>query len=72
LVEVLFDYRPDEWYRSEMPPVPPPRELVSEKARAVLRRIGEYALQNLELTFTQRKAVALFVRDTETPPDKNG
>ena len=57
LVEALFDYRRDEWFRSEMPPEPPPRAKVSPGARKVLERIGRYALKNLKLTREQKAAV---------------
>jgi hypothetical protein len=57
LVEVLFDYRPHEWYMPEAPPEPPPREKASETARNLLRRIGDFALKNVDLTPTQEAAV---------------
>jgi hypothetical protein len=63
LVEVLFDYRPDEWYRSEMPPVPPPRAKASVASRKVLERIGRYALEKLRLTPAQATAVKAGLKD---------
>jgi len=57
LVEVLFDYRREEWFRSEMSPKPPPRAEASPAARSVLERIGRYALENLKLTSAQASAV---------------
>lgn len=37
LVDVLFEYRPDEWYRHDTtPPAPPPRAALTEPARALL------------------------------------
>jgi hypothetical protein len=72
LVDVLFDYKPDDWFMPENPPAPPPRGLISEKARDVLRRIGEYALQNVKLSVSQRRAVWKEVKENGTSPKKNG
>ena len=47
LVEVLFDYRPAEWYRPSGVLRPPDRRLASPPALAQLQRIGDYALRNL-------------------------
>ena len=49
LVEVLFDYRPEEWFIECAPPKPPELAVASDPAREVLFRIGEYALASLEL-----------------------
>jgi len=57
LVEVLFDYRPAEWYRPSGVLRPPDRRLAGEPALAQLRRIGEYALKNLVMRERLRKAV---------------
>ena len=57
LVEVLFDFRPHEWYVGDHVPFPPPREEASEAALQQLRRIGQYALKNVELTDSQKKVV---------------
>ena len=72
LVDVLFDYKPDEWFMPEAPPVPPPRERISEEAGEVLRRIGEYALQNLTLAVSQRRAIWKVVKENGTSRKKNG
>ncbi len=57
LVEVLFDYRPTEWFRPATVLVPPERKLASAAARARLRRIGEYALQSVALSEQQQQVV---------------
>jgi hypothetical protein len=49
LVEVLFDYRPEEWFIECAPPKPPEFAVASEPVCEVLFRIGEYALASLEL-----------------------
>lgn len=49
IVEVLFDYKPDEWYRDCEVPEPPPRDDASQEARESLGRIGRYALNSLPL-----------------------
>lgn len=48
LVESLFDYQP-EWYLSCNPPNAPPRLEMTDEARSVLRKIGNYALHNISL-----------------------
>ncbi len=55
LVDVLFDYRPGEWFRPGVSYTPPPT--LSPAARTVLERIGRHALDHLELTERQRAAV---------------
>jgi hypothetical protein len=57
LVEALFDYRPEAWFRVDDPPKPPPRAKASRGARKVLERIGRFALKNLKLTKAQERAV---------------
>ncbi len=56
LVEVLFDFK-GSWYRPSTAVSPPPREAMTGRARAQLRRLGEYALQNVSLTSGQKQAV---------------
>lgn len=56
LVEALFDYD-RSWYASCSPPFPPPRSLATKEARQVLRQIGEYALEQVELSAEQSAAV---------------
>ena len=56
LVEVLFDFM-GSWYRPSTAVTPPPREELTSRARAQLRRIGEYALKNVPLTGEQKRAV---------------
>jgi hypothetical protein len=50
LVEVLFDYRPQEWFMLETPPEPPPRSAASAESRRILVRIAKYALAHLKLS----------------------
>ena len=57
LVEVLFDYKPDDWYVGCRKPEPPPREEASAKALEILQRIGQLALKSLKLKPEQRKQV---------------
>ena len=69
LVEVLFDFRPREWYRAEMnnPPKPPPRAKASVEAKTILERIGRYALDKVRLTPGQTKAVKAALKELGTP-----
>jgi len=57
LVEVLFDYRPGEWFRPATVRPAPPLESASPPARRELRAIAEHALKNVPLTPEQRAAV---------------
>ena len=50
LVEVLFDYRPEEWYTPHVFYSPPERREADATARKELRRIGDYAMGNLLLS----------------------
>jgi hypothetical protein len=44
LVEVLFEYRPEQWYPPDSDrPRPPQRSAASPEARTVLRQIGDWA-----------------------------
>lgn len=57
LVEVLFDWRPEEWYGEHKVKTPPPREEMTAQARLKLLEIGEYALEEVELDDRQKHAV---------------
>ena len=57
LVDVLFDYRPDDWYVGCDQPKPPPREAASVGARETLQRIGKLALATVTLKPEQREKV---------------
>lgn len=57
LVEALFDYQPDEWFRGDDPPKPPPLAGASRKSRDLLRSNGERALTSLPLSETQKRPV---------------
>ncbi len=57
LVEVLFDYRPTEWFGPAELLYPPDRRQASAEALAQLRRLGQMALRTVALTEDQKKAV---------------
>ncbi len=57
LVEVLFDYRPEEWFRPTSGASAPPLESASREALDVLLRLGTVALTMVRLTDEQRSAV---------------
>lgn len=57
LVEVLFDYQPDQWYIDEYPPVPPPLHQADRQAKNILRKIATYAVKRLQLSARQKHAV---------------
>ncbi|HEU0004743.1 MAG TPA: hypothetical protein VFS12_02025, partial [Terriglobia bacterium] len=57
LVEALFDYRKNIWYRYEAPPTPPPRATATPEAKAQLKKIGQIALQDVKLDARQKQVV---------------
>lgn len=57
LVDVLFDYKPQEWYRPAISYNPPPLAAYSSSARIQMRRIGDFVLKNVTLTKEQKQAV---------------
>jgi hypothetical protein len=65
LVEVLFDYRPGEWYRPANASRPPDRRQASAAALAQLRRLGYLALQTVQLTESQKEAVTKTLEEIE-------
>jgi hypothetical protein len=56
LVEVLFDYKP-EWFPPSTVLKPPDRQKAIPQALAQLRKIGEFALNKMNLTKDLRKKV---------------
>ena len=67
LVEALFDYRPQEWFRVDDPPKPPPRGTASAESKKVLARVGRYALEKVRLTPAQSKAVKAALNELGNP-----
>jgi hypothetical protein len=57
LGDVLFDYRPTEWFPDNIEIRPPDRRQAGSEALAQLRKIGEYALKNILMKARLRKAV---------------
>ena len=57
LVESLFDYKPDEWFRPSTASSPPDRRQATPAARAQLRKIGEYAFAHVRLTDDEKRVV---------------
>ena len=70
VVDALFDYRPDEWYRTDDHRQPPDRSETSTAARAALRRIGEYVLEHVDLTERQENAVLATLRQLDHRPGR--
>jgi len=66
LVEVLFDYRPGEWFRPANVASAPPIESAAPAALAELGKIGALALRKIPLGATQKAAVELRLREIET------
>lgn len=57
LIDVLYDYRPQEWYIGTVIPSPPTGKALSEEARATRQRIAEYALSHMNLSDRQRQTL---------------
>lgn len=76
MVDVVFDFRPTEWYTPHSTPKVPARALAKEEARKTLRATGEWAKGNLTLTPVRKLAVektlaeldALDRKDKQGPP----
>jgi hypothetical protein len=67
LVETIFDYQPKEWYPGKPTtiPTPPPPSAVGKDANAAMRKIGEYALKNVQLSESLKKTVESFMEATK-------
>ncbi|HET9959409.1 MAG TPA: hypothetical protein VFQ61_33190 [Polyangiaceae bacterium] len=65
LVEVLFDYRPEEWFRPVSSYSPPPLANASTAALLRLQQLGFYALQSVNLDSNQRQAVGVRLREAQ-------
>jgi hypothetical protein len=57
LIDSLFDYRRDEWYREVMVYIPPDRAKASPAARATLDRIATHVLTKMSATPRQEVAI---------------
>jgi hypothetical protein len=66
LVEALFDYRPEAWYRPSSSYSPPPLEQASTASRSELRRLAKLALETVALSGGQRAAVQRRLRELAT------
>ena len=61
LVDVVFDYKPGEWYSPATGRNPPPLADYSVAARVQVRRLAKHVLENVQLTKQQKAAVELMV-----------
>lgn len=57
LVESLFDYRPNEWFRNSRTPPEPDAQPLTPEAKKLLQKIGATALKKVSLNANQRRAV---------------
>jgi hypothetical protein len=65
LVEVLFDYRPQDWFRPASTHSAPSLSQASADARAQLRKVAALALKSVALSATQRAAVVRRVQELD-------
>lgn len=63
LVEVLFDYKPTEWYPPSSPVKRPARQLMADDAKTELRAIGEMVLEKVKLSEEQKLAVKAVLKE---------
>lgn len=63
MIEVLFDYKRDEWFVGCRKLEPPPRSLMSDNAKQILVDIGRHALANIQLTDDLRDQVTQVIDD---------
>jgi hypothetical protein len=57
LIEVLFDYRPKDWFRPSAVIKAPDRQQATPEALTQLRKIGEFALNQMNLKDNLKKIV---------------
>jgi len=65
LVDVLFDYKPDEWYGARHWYKPPPRAKASKGALEQLRVVGRKALESQPLSKVQQEKIKLVLRELD-------
>ena len=65
LIDVIFDYQPDDWYGARYRYKPPPREHASKEAIDELRALGYKSLQTQPLIKHQQKMVKQVLRDID-------
>jgi hypothetical protein len=65
LINVLFDYRPDDWYGSGHWYKPPPREKATTEALEQLRALAQKALETQPLAERQQEKVNLSIQDID-------
>ncbi len=72
LVEVLFDYRPGEWFKPGAGVSPPQLTSASAAARVELRKVGQLALRIVALNADQKAAVTQRLQELEKMNDPDG
>jgi hypothetical protein len=63
LIEVLFDYRPDEWYPEHGVVAAPDRHLASAETKAELRLIAQFALAHVALESALKTKVEAVLKE---------
>jgi hypothetical protein len=65
VIDVVYDYRPQEWYRAHLVLSPPPRAGASGKSIEVLRRLGAYAIDTMKVSPAREEAVKSTLRELD-------
>lgn len=70
LLEVLFDYRPDDWFGARDHQPPPARRPAAPEARAELAAIGQFALSRMKLDERLQESVRGVLAELQANPGK--
>lgn len=65
LVDVLFDYRPADWFRPSVSYQPPAISGYTPEARDAAGRVARFALEQMDLSDERRAAVQRFVAELD-------
>jgi hypothetical protein len=65
LVEVFFDYKPEEWFTPADNVTPPERGQLGPSGRVALRALAQVALKNVKLNDEQRQAIEKTLKELE-------
>jgi len=68
LLEVLFDYRPDDWFGARDHRAPPERSLAAPAAKTELDAIGKYALSRMQLEDRLQQSIRGVLAELQANP----
>lgn len=65
LVDVIFDYKPEQWYRPAVYANPPELKVATQESLNTLSSLAHYSLNQMTLTKKQRVAVEKRLQEIE-------